>query len=65
MLNWAKKLNENKKIHETEKLILQSSFGEYLSQVIGGIPMWQTEIIRAHDFGLTDQELNSFLNIIP
>ena len=61
MLNWAKKLNENKKIHETEKLILQSSFGEYLSQVIGGIPMWQTEIIRAHDFGLTDQELNSFL----
>ena len=25
MLNWAKKLNENKKIHETEKLILQSS----------------------------------------
>ena len=61
MLNWAKKLNENKKIHETEKLILQSSFGEYLSQVVGGIPMWQTEIIRAHDFGLTDQELNSFL----
>ena len=47
MLNWAKKLNKNKKIFETEKLILQSAFGEYLSQIIGGIPMWQTEIIRA------------------
>ena len=61
ILNWAKKLTENKKTYETEKLILQSAFGEYLSQIIGGIPMWQTEIIRAHDFGLTDQELNSFL----
>ena len=61
MLNWAKKLNENKKIFETEKLLLQSAFGEYLSQVIGGIPMWQSEIVRAHDFGLSDQEINSFL----
>ena len=26
MLNWAKKLDENKKIFETEKLILQSAF---------------------------------------
>ena len=61
ILNWAKKLTENKKIYETEKLILQSAFGEYLSQVIGGIPMWQTEIIRAHDFGLKEDELNYFL----
>ena len=61
ILNWAKKLTEKKKIFETEKLILQSAFGEYLSQVVGGIPMWQTEIVRTHDFGLTDQELDSFL----
>ena len=61
MLNWAKKLDENKKIFETEKLILQSAFSEYLSQIVGGIPMWQSEIIRAHDFGLTDQEINNFL----
>ena len=61
ILNWAKNLNKNKKIFETEKLLLQSAFGEYLSQVIGGIPMWQSEIIRAHDFGLSDQEINSFL----
>ena len=61
MLNWTKKLTTKKKIFETEKLILQSAFGEYLSQIIGGIPMWQTEIVRAHDFGLTNQELDSFL----
>ena len=61
MLNWAKSLNNNKKIFETEKLILQSAFGEYLSQIIGGISMWQTEVIRAHDFGLTNQEIDAFL----
>ena len=61
MLNWAKELTAKKKIFETEKLILQSAFGEYLSQIIGGISMWQTEIVRAYDFGLTNQELDSFL----
>ena len=30
MLNWAKELTIKKKIFETEKLILQSAFGEYL-----------------------------------
>ena len=61
ILNWAKNLEKNKKNFDLEKLILQSAFGEYLSQIIGGISMWQTEIIRAGDFGLTDEDINAFL----
>jgi len=61
ILNWAKNLEKNKKSFDLEKLILQSAFGEYLSQIIGGISMWQTEIIRAGDFGLTDEDINAFL----
>ena len=61
ILNWAKNLEKNKKSFDLEKLILQSAFGEYLSQIIGGISMCQTEIIRAGDFGLTDEDINAFL----
>jgi len=61
MLNWAKKLDKNKKIFDIEKLILQSAFSEYLSQIIGGIPMWQSEIIRAHDFDIKEEDINLFL----
>ena len=61
ILNWAKKLDKNKKIFDIEKLILQSAFSEYLSQIIGGIPMWQSEIIRAHDFDIKEEDINIFL----
>jgi (2S)-methylsuccinyl-CoA dehydrogenase len=36
-----------------EALILQIAFGEYLSQIHGGIPMSQGEIARVQDLGLT------------
>ena len=61
ILNWAKKLDKNKKIFDIEKLILQSAFSEYLSQIIGGIPMWQSEIIRVHDFDIKEEDINLFL----
>ncbi|NJM93220.1 MAG: acyl-CoA/acyl-ACP dehydrogenase, partial [Rhodospirillaceae bacterium] len=35
-----------------ERLILQLGFGEYLAQIIGGIPMSQGEIVRPSDLGL-------------
>ncbi|MDO5612405.1 MAG: acyl-CoA dehydrogenase family protein [Paracoccus sp. (in: a-proteobacteria)] len=37
---------------ETEGLILQIGFGEYLSQIAGGIPMSQTEFARLSDMGV-------------
>ncbi|MGA0301831.1 MAG: acyl-CoA dehydrogenase family protein, partial [Paracoccaceae bacterium] len=41
---------------ETEQLILQISFGEYLNQILGGIPMSQNEIVRLSDLGLTSED---------
>ncbi len=42
---------------ETEALILQIGFGEYLAQIGGGFPMSQGEIVRPADLGLTAGDL--------
>jgi len=38
---------------EMEALICQIAFGEYLSQIAGGIPMSQGEVVRPADLGIT------------
>ncbi|MFN3994545.1 MAG: acyl-CoA dehydrogenase family protein [Tabrizicola flagellatus] len=50
---WADRLSEAGKLGEMESLILQIGFGEYLSQISGGIPMSQTEFARLSDLGMT------------
>ncbi len=57
MQSWADRLAANNRFGEVEALILQIAFGEYLSQIAGGIPMNQTEVVRATDFGLTPADL--------
>ncbi|MEN8838162.1 MAG: acyl-CoA dehydrogenase family protein [Celeribacter marinus] len=52
MQKWATSLCNEGKFGEMEQLILQISFGEYLSQIYGGIPMNQGEIVRLSDLGL-------------
>jgi len=54
MAGWAARLNADGKFGKMEALILQIAFGEYLSQLRGGIPMSQAEIVRLDDLGLTD-----------
>ncbi len=49
MLNWAENLIANNRFEESNSLILQIAFGEYLSQIIGGIPMSQNEFFRVRD----------------
>ena len=59
MQAWAERLQTDGKFGEMEQLIHQIAFGEYLSQILGGIPMSQGEIARLQDIGLTqdDQQL--------
>jgi (2S)-methylsuccinyl-CoA dehydrogenase len=38
---------------ETEELLVQLGLGEYLAQIVGGIPISQGEIVRPADLGLT------------
>ena len=61
MQAWAEALVEDGKFGETEKLLLQIAFGEYLAQISGGIPMSQGEIVRLQDMGLTPDDQRTFL----
>lgn len=56
-LNWATALQEDNQFTELEELIVRIGFGEYLSQMIGGISMSQGEIVRAQDMWLDDSHL--------
>ncbi len=50
---WAVRIDAESKFGEMEALILQIGFGEYLSQIHGGIPMSQGEIARLQDLRVT------------
>ncbi|MEH6645225.1 acyl-CoA dehydrogenase family protein [Sulfitobacter sp.] len=52
MQSWAEALEKDSKFGETEALIHQIAFGEYLWQIYGGIQMNQGEIVRLQDLGL-------------
>jgi (2S)-methylsuccinyl-CoA dehydrogenase len=49
MQAWAENLNSLGQFGEMEALLHQIAFGEYLSQLYGGIPMSQGEMIRLGD----------------
>lgn len=52
MQAWASRTTQDGAFGEMEALILQIAFGEYLSQIHGGIPMSQGEMARVQDLGL-------------
>lgn len=52
MQAWALRLQADGKFSETEALLLQIAYGEYLNQISGGIPMSQGEVARLQDLGL-------------
>merc|ERR1711969_191326 len=51
MQYWADKLTSEGSFGEVEALIHQIAFGEYLSQIVGGIQMNQGEMVRLKDMG--------------
>ncbi|NEX45927.1 acyl-CoA dehydrogenase family protein [Pseudotabrizicola algicola] len=53
MQAWALRLQADGKFGETEALILQIAYAEYLNQIHGGIPMSQGEIARLQDLDLS------------
>ena len=61
MEKWALNLQDSGKFGEIEQLILQITFGEYLCQMAGGIPMNQGEIFRLHDIGLSKEEISTMM----
>lgn len=62
MLAWAERLSEEDRLGELEQLMVQAAFGEYLSQLSGGIAISQLEIIRPVDLGVSDGALHTFIS---
>ncbi len=60
MLAWAERLESEGRLSELEQLMLQSAYGEYLSQIAGGIPMTQVEWVRPRDMGVSDAAVQAF-----
>ncbi len=60
MAHWGQSLNETGRFGDIERDILAAAFGEYLSQIWGGIPMSQNEIIRLSDLGLEQASMADF-----
>jgi (2S)-methylsuccinyl-CoA dehydrogenase len=57
---WAERLDGAGTLRELDALMLQMAFGEYLSQLAGGIALSQGEMVRPHDLGLGAAELDAF-----
>lgn len=63
MQGWAERQQADGKFNELEQLLLQITFGEYLWQIYGGIPMNQGEILRLQDIGLGQDDMRSMMDI--
>src|SRR6201999_2444895 len=53
LASYAERMQEAGRFKEIETLLVTIGIGEYLAQMLGGIPMSQGEIVRPSDFGLT------------
>ena len=60
MARWARALALADRSSDVERLILQAAFGEYLAQIVGGIPMSQSEFVRPLDIGLDSENVDEF-----
>ena len=61
MQHWAEQLSAEGNFGEIEQLIHQIAFGEYLSQIHGGIQMNQGEVVRLADMGLQQDDRRAML----
>ena len=50
-LGWAEHLYGLSRFSEPEQMLFRIGFSEYLGQLVGGVPMSQSEIVRPQDFG--------------
>jgi (2S)-methylsuccinyl-CoA dehydrogenase len=52
---YAERMQSTGRLGEIEELLVRIGLGEYLAQILGGIPISQGEIVRLSDLGLTPQ----------
>ena len=60
LARWGKALQSTGRLAEIEELLLAAGFGEYLSQIAGGIFMSQNEVARPLDLGIGEEDVARF-----
>jgi (2S)-methylsuccinyl-CoA dehydrogenase len=60
MAAYARRLAETHRFGEMEALLTQIGVGEYAAQILGGIPMSQSETVRFHDLDLDTSDRDMF-----
>src|SRR3954451_14390909 len=58
LVAYAQRMTEAGRLGELEELLVRVGFGEYLAQMLGGIPMSQGEMVRPGDLGLKLEEVS-------
>jgi (2S)-methylsuccinyl-CoA dehydrogenase len=62
LADYAKRMVEDGSFGELEQLLVRIGLGEYLAQIVGGIPMSQGEVVRPADLGLSSAEVAARIN---
>lgn len=60
MQAWAVRLEPAGRFGRMEHLILSIAIAEYAAQIVGGIPMSQTEIVRPQSVGIARADIRAF-----
>jgi (2S)-methylsuccinyl-CoA dehydrogenase len=62
LADYAKRMSRDDSLREMEEHLVRIGIGEYLAQIIGGIPMSQGEVVRPNDLGLSLAEVTGRIN---
>jgi (2S)-methylsuccinyl-CoA dehydrogenase len=57
LASYAERMRAAGRLGELEQLLVRIGMGEYVAQILGGIPMSQGEIVRLADLGLSGAEV--------
>ncbi len=59
---YAERMAGDGTLGEAEELLVRIGLGEYLAQIVGGIPMSQGEVVRPSDLGLSPAQVAARVN---
>jgi (2S)-methylsuccinyl-CoA dehydrogenase len=62
LASYAERMTGNDSLGEMEEHLVRIALGEYLAQIVGGIPMSQGELVRPADLGLSMAQVSARIN---
>ena len=62
LASYTERMTGNDSLGEMEEHLVRIALGEYLAQIVGGIPMSQGELVRPADLGLSMAQVSARIN---